>query len=407
MKLDIVQDEAGFSRLEPVWDSLLQHSSWSSVFQSYVWVRQWWKHFGNAGHSQLCILVFSENGDILAIGPLMVMTRTVYGMKLRVLRFIGTSSTRTSHRGLLDRLFAVDNSLGWSDRCDFIIRDTTSFDKIMDVFWSQLLHWNLWDIVDLREIDGRSPLLAYLRKKELPRCRYRSVERTMNPSYWVTVQGQFDKYFATLSRRTKRALHLSKNRIMQCHQPMYKIAADPEQIENVLPVIQHIEHKSWKGQRNMGVFSKAENEQFHRSLALQLAQKRKIEIHYLELDSKPVAYSYNFLFKNIEYLHNTAYDSDFRHLSPSLYLTFRMVENAFDRQLRGLDFCRAHSFFKARFKPTEIPRVWWTLYSRRIAPYVQYLAEFKAKPALKSCLQRIAEPGGNGVSDGSEQTGGK
>jgi CelD/BcsL family acetyltransferase involved in cellulose biosynthesis len=407
MKLDIVQDEAGFSRLEPVWDSLLRRSTCSSFFQSYVWVRQWWKCFGNAGHSQLCILTFSEDGQILAIGPLMVMKRVVYGMKLRVLRFIGTSSTHTSRRGPLDRLLAVDNSLGWSDRCDFIVRDAINFDKVMDVFWSHLMRWKDWDIVDLREIDGRSPLLTYLHKKDLPDSRYRSVERTMNPSYWVPLNGTFGQYHASLSRWTKKALRLSEKRIMHSYQPAYRIAATPEQVESILPVIQEVEQRSWKGQLNIGVFSTARNEQFHRSVALNLARKRAVEIHYLQLDDTPVAYFYNFVFNNIEYLQNTAYDSDFRHLSPSLYLAFRVVENAFERGLQGLDFCRTASFFKRRFKPTEIPRVWWTLYSRRIAPYVQYLAEFKAKPALKSCLQRIAGPGANTASDGADQLGGK
>lgn len=71
MRLDIIQDEAGFAALEPVWDTLLDQSATHTPFLAWDWVRLWWEEARS--HFELCIGVVRDDSDVvLGIAPFVI-----------------------------------------------------------------------------------------------------------------------------------------------------------------------------------------------------------------------------------------------------------------------------------------------------------------------------------------------
>lgn len=75
MRLDIIQDEAGFAALEPYWDSLLEQSATRSPFLRWDWVRLWWEEFHTDFELTIAV-VRDANGIPQAIAPLMIGVET-------------------------------------------------------------------------------------------------------------------------------------------------------------------------------------------------------------------------------------------------------------------------------------------------------------------------------------------
>ncbi|MCP3875283.1 MAG: GNAT family N-acetyltransferase [Desulfobacteraceae bacterium] len=386
MQVRIIKDKKGLASLEKVWDQLLLESKQANFFQSYTWIKYWWEYFSIKHNADMHIMVFTVNKKIRVIAPLMIVKTLFLGIPYKTVRFMGTTGTDTVLRGRYDRFFSIDNTLGWCDQCDVIPNTGKFFVPAMDAFIRYILQRKNWDMLDLRELSKGSPTLKYLRdmtrRGELPK----NFEKEMQASYSLHIKGHYEAYFATLSKNTRKAFNNSRNRIKKLGAPVYEVARTPSQIEVILPQIVALEQKSWKGENQCGAFSATANKKYHISVAQSLASKKEIEIHYLKINNQMVSFYYCFLYQNRIYLHLTAFDPDLSRLMPSFYLLFLLIERAFQNNINVVDFCRANTFFKTRFKTTPSSRVWWKLYSTRILPRIYYSTEFKLKPMLKSLI---------------------
>lgn len=89
MKLDLVQDEAGFAALEAHWDALLEQTAIRTPFMRWDWAHLWWHEFREE-FSLAIAVVRDSTGLPLAIAPL-VLGYEEDGMRkhLRHLGFLG------------------------------------------------------------------------------------------------------------------------------------------------------------------------------------------------------------------------------------------------------------------------------------------------------------------------------
>ena len=81
-----VMDYEGFLDLEPLWSRLVDEARIDHPFVRHEWVRAWWECFG-AG-KELHILVVKAGSEPVAIAPLMLSKRRLYGSRVRHLEFI-------------------------------------------------------------------------------------------------------------------------------------------------------------------------------------------------------------------------------------------------------------------------------------------------------------------------------
>src|SRR5512133_940724 len=77
--------------IKNVWNALLENNDTKTIELSYEWQISYWKHF-NQG-SELFVLVIHKAGSIIAISPLKLTVRRVFGIRIRSLEIIGARTS--------------------------------------------------------------------------------------------------------------------------------------------------------------------------------------------------------------------------------------------------------------------------------------------------------------------------
>src|SRR5437879_3695970 len=138
-QLHVVRSERELDALEERWNELIRSSD-VSAFQTFEWLRTWWKYFG--AHRRLHSLVVTEQGRAIGIAPMFIEDAKILGLRVATrLRFMGC---------------------GISDYCDFIIRRGKE-ELVLHAFTYYLLaHSGEWDIFEVTDVNERAQLYKIL-----------------------------------------------------------------------------------------------------------------------------------------------------------------------------------------------------------------------------------------------------
>jgi len=96
--ISVVTDSRRWLSLRPQWDAILDASAQPTLFLTFDYLWEWWRHFG-VWH-ELHMLVIRRDGEIVGIAPLMIEHITILGKSLRRMRLIG-SLARSARPGFL------------------------------------------------------------------------------------------------------------------------------------------------------------------------------------------------------------------------------------------------------------------------------------------------------------------
>ena len=86
--IGVVTDPRQWQSLRQQWNEILRSSAQTTVFQSFDYLWEWWKHFG-IWHD-LHMLVIQRGNTILGIAPLMIEHTSIPGTTLRRMALIGS-----------------------------------------------------------------------------------------------------------------------------------------------------------------------------------------------------------------------------------------------------------------------------------------------------------------------------
>src|SRR3954463_16741159 len=126
-----------FARLAPQWNRIHEQAAAASVFNSWIWQYQWWQVYGAA--QPLRILVALEHGQTLGILALYIQTISVLGLRVRLLRFVGSGAD--THPDDLGPVLAPGRE-----------------EAVARALAQAAFHVSDADVVLLTDIDPRSPL---------------------------------------------------------------------------------------------------------------------------------------------------------------------------------------------------------------------------------------------------------
>ena len=89
--ISVVTEPRQWQSLRPQWEEVLRSCEESTVFQSFDYVWEWWKHFGI--WDELHVLVMHRGRTVLGIAPLMIEHASIFGTTLRHMTLIGSPET--------------------------------------------------------------------------------------------------------------------------------------------------------------------------------------------------------------------------------------------------------------------------------------------------------------------------
>jgi CelD/BcsL family acetyltransferase involved in cellulose biosynthesis len=116
-------------------------------------------------------------------------------------------------------------------------------------------------------------------------------------------------------------------------------AVEPHDVERLLRRGFAVEHASWKGRAGSSVLKSPTALAFYVEQTRQFAALGDLQLSFLELNGRPIAFEYGWNTKGVYHSFKVGYDETFARLSPGQLLRQRLFHKLFaDPAQRGVDF---------------------------------------------------------------------
>jgi CelD/BcsL family acetyltransferase involved in cellulose biosynthesis len=255
---------------------------------------------------------------------------------------------------------------------------------------------------------------------ELPLCRaaaagagYRTLERTLQRSPYVAIDGTWDGYVRRLKRKRWRDLDRRRRLLEEQGRLCLEIHDGGQQLGQLLDEAFEVEALGWKGANRTAILSQPETVYFYTEVARWAADQGWLEIAFLRLDGRPLAVSYNLRIDGNEYDLKAGYDPAFGWYSPGRLLLLALIERAFATGVRRLWLLGADEPYKATFATGYREYVRFQAFAPSAAGWLDWAAFAVGRPAAKRLLaarrrgdsQRVAtsrRPSRTGQRNGSD-----
>lgn len=355
----VVSDYDSFLALEPVWNSLAEEARAGHPFLRHEWVRSWWECFGEG--KDLHILLVSVGDEIIAIAPLMLSQRRMYGLKVRQLEFIQNDQT---------------------PQFDFIIPRHS--EEAYRAIWRAIVaRRRFWDVLVLPNLPAGSRTLQEL-ARFAAQDGFRAGFRRSKEGPYVQFSGEWESYVNGLSRNLRTNVRKAFNRLTRHGRVQLEMISSREQVAGALNDALRIEAASWKGKVGIGISTRPEVQRFYTVLAERTAQLGALRLVFLTAGRVRIAFAYALCYRNRLYALKGAHDSSYGRYSPFNLLCYLVFREGFKRGLAEFDFCGKKDEWMLRWTKQTARYSWLFVFPS--SPRMRLL--FHAKCRLVPTLRR-------------------
>lgn len=314
--------------LEGEWHELEARSSGLTAFSTWEWSRSIASHYWEKRPIRL--FTFRRGGMLIGIAPF-GETRM---LGLRVLRPLCAGFRRYSLADYTDVLMAD----GYED-------------EVLAAFCDALAS-QPWDVLRMQELPWNSStgtLLADLASQH-------GWTATLSPSsdvHPLPLEGTWESYRATLSRGTRNDTgRLTRKLIAERGASFVRIDGDEKSVEQGMETLFQLHTRRWAEAGGPGIFRDARRCRFHHDVARRFARRGRLFLTILHASDEPVAAEYGFEVSGVQYHYaaGVRQDGDWRRFSLGTVLDLHVIEDAFGRSLRCVDFMRGVGYYKDHYR---------------------------------------------------------
>lgn len=193
-------------------------------------------------------------------------------------------------------------------------------------------------------------------------------------SPFLRIEQTWDKFFSTKGRKFRYNLNRAERKLDEMGGLKVVHCITPDVIEQNINKAFEIHSKRWEGRYSSSRFSKPDWQGFYKDLAIAFAENGWMDLVFLEVGCKPIAFSYGFIFNDKYYFYVTAIDPDptYEKYSPGMILIKRLLQEAFNKDLEEFDFMLGDEAYK---------RIWTKDY-REVYTYIIGRNTLKSKLAF-------------------------
>jgi hypothetical protein len=314
----------------------------------------------------------------VGIAPLMVSAGRMYGVSIRWLEFIYNDHT---------------------PRFDFIVAGGQP--AVYQAFWDCLLEQRgIWDLLRLCQLPGDSATL-----QEIPRLVSASGFRLglwlPGDAPYLPMGVTWEEYLnGVIGRRGKKHRSNLRNRLKRLTQlgtvKVEEIRSIDDRFATALEEGLRIESSSWKAKIGTAICSLPDVHLFYTRFAKRAAARGWLDLHFLKLNDRRIAFDYSLLFKNKLYLLKQGYDPEFYQFSPYNQLCSMVLQDAFDRGIAEYDFLGTTEEWKLTWTGEVRRHYWLYAFPSTFRARLLHSAKFDWVPKLKK--QRIYQTLMNSVT---------
>jgi len=319
-----ISDYREFKNYREKWDNLLSRSNADNIFLTYEWIDACIRHFFNK-EVLLILNIFNDN-RLIGIAPLMIKRDRYFGLPVKTICFIGT---------------------GISDRMDFILEDNR--EELVAFIMDYLMGIRSeWDFIDTEEIPDQTGTIQAM-EKYIAKKRFMNIFGPSKKSFYITMNSAEENACQGFSKKFHRKLKKVNNKRQDLNLTFERYVGGGISEEKVFSEFNAIENRSWKGEERSGIFSKPASLDFHREIFSKFSKDGRLDLSILNLDARPIAYMYNYLYGKRSYSYSIAYDKKHFNISPGTLLMLWALSDSSSRDILEFDFARGEGDWKTRF----------------------------------------------------------
>ncbi|MCX5799992.1 MAG: GNAT family N-acetyltransferase [Candidatus Eisenbacteria bacterium] len=317
-------DELGAYRAE--WNQLLSRSN-ANIFLTWEWVSTWWEFFGT--NSVLFVVAVRDaGGKLVGLAPLKISSRKTLGLfPVRLLEFIGYGSPVSP------------------EYLDFIVAEQDYEEIVTEIVEALMRNKESWDVLYLSDVDANSPVLPLL-KKLLSGGNVFVWQRNFNVCPYLRLPSSLDELLNSYSYKKRSAVKRTRKKLESSSAVKLVLAEDPASLPHAFEQAARLHRLSRQKKGETGNFCRKNYLAFHLKLSQVIAGNGWLYLAFLEVDQRPVAFRYGYLYGSKYYDYQTGYDPQFEKNRVGAAMLGYVVEDLIAKSVREFDFLRGEHEYK-------------------------------------------------------------
>ncbi len=360
-----IRDHAEFLELGPSWDNLAESTPEDGrVFLRHAWFDACWAWAGRTARP--LVVSLSQAGRPVAFIPLVERLRKRHGLTLRELEHLAVPDTQFG--GIVVHPDSAAHACGafarWlSDRRP------------------------RWDTLLLRNLMKDDPATSALRES-LRAVGILVDTNTDARNHCIDLEGTWDAYYKTRSRRLKKGNNLVANRLRRAGSLQIHHLAGDQISTAAIEAVREVSAASWK--RETGLTLDAPGPAaFIERLVAHNAREHWLSLWMLTLDDRVVATELQMQADRRVYALRADYREDALDLSPGTYLNWKILEALFDDDLAAYFMGPGDNPYKFRWTEQHLPLIHLRAWNKTACGRLSASLERLVKPLFRSARDKV------------------
>jgi CelD/BcsL family acetyltransferase involved in cellulose biosynthesis len=360
-----ITTDAEFASLKDDWNRIATNTAGSSLFLSHEWFdAAWaWRRLDAA----LELMVVRRAGQLIGILPAVRNKRAGRGgRRLQLLTVPDTQMTD-------------------------VIASNSDLPQVADALASALAHRRDWDVLELNYLLPRGATMQHLR----PVLRARGLkleEREGGRNTFIALDGTWTGYYATRSRRLKKANNLAVNRLKKTGEVrvdwLRSAASNSAQTGLALETAIAISSRSWKRETGNSLDQPGPRAFIDR-LTIASRERGWLSLWLMHVAERPVAMEYQLIDNGNIHALRSDFDQSCEDFSPGSYLFRHLLEASFGGGFGRYYMGPGENPYKLRWTDQGESLQRLIVYNRTLRGRAEWLREAVVKPALRTMRERL------------------
>ncbi|MGD0765942.1 MAG: GNAT family N-acetyltransferase [Dehalococcoidia bacterium] len=318
-EIDALRDE---------WRQLEERCPDVTPFSTWEWCGTVAKYYG--GGRPFWVFALRDGDGLVGIAP---FAETRLG-GVRLLRFIGSALGRYSIADYQDLLAAEGRE-----------------DEVVAAFCDELARHPGWDVLHLQEVPFSSRTVGRLVAGATSRG-WLTLLQPGSDVYPLPIRGTWDSYKATLPRTMRKATSRKTRKLIAEQAASFSAVGNDEGAVYVaMEELFDLHTRRWRSVGRPGIF-RDHRRRFHHEVASRFAQRGMLMISLLKSGDRTIAVKYGFQRDGVQYLYSGGFSTDpeWSTFGLGAVLNLRLIEDAFERGVRCVDWMRGDGHYKEHYR---------------------------------------------------------
>lgn len=330
--------------LAPEWDDLADRVG-AAPFMRPGWIAAWWEAFGAGA---LAIASVRRDSRLIGVLPL--------------------------HR----RRGALQATANWhTPAFDPLVEDAQASHAIAEAIYSTRprrvsLMFTGENAVNLRE---------HTRAAE--ESGYRMIMRTLDPSCYVAVEGNWATYERRLRKGRLADLRRCRRRLEELGRFELDTQDGSDSLEVLLEEGFRLEASGWKREKGTAILSHPGTRKFYTDVARWAAERRWLRLNFLRLDGRPLAFHMVIADGLSAYHLKSGYDPAFSKFAPGMLIIQDILAKSFDEGSTRVEFLGLAAPYKLEWADRICEQVRLQAFAQSAAGLADWTAFAYARPVIK------------------------